>query len=241
MADSLLHSAPNASTWILPVARWVLWDAALQGIGSPSPIDLSFIDPMLRRRLSPLAKMTLKVAHDCAQDLPAVRFVYASRHGELTRTTSMLNDLALGESISPTAFSMSVLNSSPGLFSILRRDMTPSTAISSSVESFGNGLLEAYIQMVENPSIPVLLVYADEPAPDIYGNMEPEDGSAHAIGLLLRNGAATNIACSRWSNHQALSNESQSRSFVRCLEGALDNCWHGIDRTWAWERVASDC
>ncbi len=191
---------------------------------------------MLRRRLSLLAKMALKVAHDCVHDLPAVRFVYASRHGELTRTTSMLDDLAAGESISPTAFSMAVLNSSAGLFSILRHDTTPSTAISASAESFGNGLLEAYMQLVDDPERPVLLVYADEPAPDVYGRIEPEDSSAHAIGLLLQSGAPNAIACTSAPKNQTLSSESQSRAFLRCLEGASDSSWHGVGKSWAWSR-----
>ncbi len=191
---------------------------------------------MLRRRLSLLAKMALKVAHDCVHGLPAVRFVYASRHGELTRTTSMLDDLAAGESISPTAFSMAVLNSSAGLFSILRHDTTPSTAISASAESFGNGLLEAYMQLVDDPERPVLLVYADEPAPSVYGCIDPKESGAHAIGMLLQSGAPNTIACTSAPNNQTLSSESQSRAFLRCLEGASDSSWHGVGKSWAWSR-----
>ncbi len=191
---------------------------------------------MLRRRLSLLAKMALKVAYDCVHDLPAVRLVYASRHGELTRTTSMLDDLAAGESISPTAFSMSVLNSSAGLFSILRHDTTSSTAISASAESFGNGLLEAFMQLVEDPDRPVLLVYADEPAPGVYGQIEPEDSSAHAIGMLLQSGALNTITCTSVLGNQTPSRESQSRAFLRCLEGAPTSLWHGASMSWEWSR-----
>lgn len=221
---------------MVPIARWALWDVTTEENGSPSPVELGFIEPMLRRRLSLLAKMTLKVAHDCVHGLPAVRFVYASRHGELTRTTSMLDDLAAGESISPTAFSMAVLNSSAGLFSILRHDTTPSTAISASAESFGNGLLEAYMQLVDDPERPVLLVYADEPAPSVYGYIEPKESGAHAIGMLLQSGAPNTIACTSAPNNQTLSSESQSRAFLRCLEGASDSSWHGVGKSWAWSR-----
>jgi hypothetical protein len=231
-----MQENPDISIWTVPIARWALWDVTAQENSSPSPTELGFIEPMLRRRLSSLAKMALKVAHDCVHDLPAVRFVYASRHGELTRTTSMLDDLAAEESISPTAFNMAVLNASPGLFSILRHDTTPTTAISASTESFGYGLLEAYIQMVQDPTRPVLLVYADEPAPDVYGCIEPKDSSPHAIGLLLHSGAANIIACTSRPNHQTVSHESQSRAFLRCLEGASESSWHGVGKSWAWSR-----
>lgn len=191
---------------------------------------------MLRRRLSLLAKMALKVAHDCVHDLPAVRLVYASRHGELTRTTSMLDDLAAGESISPIAFSMAVLNSSAGMFSILRHDTTPSTAISASSESFGNGLLEAYMQLIDDPKRPVLLVYADEPAPIVYGPIEPNDSGSHSIGILLQSGAPNTITCTSTPSNQTLSLESQSRAFLRCLDGASSSIWHSSSKSWAWSR-----
>jgi hypothetical protein len=234
----LIQQNSNVSTWTVPIARWALWDAAVQENNAPSSVELGFIEPMLRRRLSLLAKMALKVAHDCVHDLPAVRFIYASRHGELTRTTSMLDDLAAGESISPTAFSMSVLNSSAGLFSMMRHDMTPSTAISASAESFGNGLLEAFLQLAEDPERPVLLVYADEPAPGVYGHIEPEDSSAHAIGLLLQSGAPNTIACTTILGKQTPSRESQSRAFLRCLEGAPTSIWHGAGKSWELSRLS---
>lgn len=138
-----MHVHNESQNWLAPIARWAVWDSAAQQNSAPTVAELGFIEPMLRRRLSPLAKMSLKVAHDCTHDLPAVHFIYASRHDELNRTSAMLDELASGESLSPTAFSLSVLNASAGLFSILRHDKTPASAISAATESFGYGLLEA--------------------------------------------------------------------------------------------------
>jgi hypothetical protein len=228
----------DSPTWVAPVARWVVLDADPQRGGAPSPAELSFIDPMLRRRLSPMARMSLKVAHDCARGLPSVRLVYASRHGELSRTTAMLNGLAAGEIVSPTAFSMSVFNASAGLFSIVRNDIAPTTAISAAEESFGFGLLEACLQLASEPQRPVLLVYADEPVPEIYGWSEP--GNAHAIAILLRSDADTTIAWSCAPRENAASSETQSRAFLRCLEpGNTSAVWHGTRQSWSWSRQAS--
>lgn len=232
----LMQQNPKNSSWMVPIERWALWDAATHENSAPSSDELGFIEPMLRRRLSLLAKIALKVANDCAHDVPAVRFVYASRHGELMRTTSMLEDLALDQPISPTAFSMSVLNASAGLFSILRNDVTPATAISASAESFGCGLLEAYTQLAEDPERPVLMVYADEPAPGVYGRIDPDDSGAHAIGVLLKTGAPYTIACSSIAGNQPMSREPQSRAFLRCLEGASASRWHGAGKSWTWNR-----
>ena len=223
---------------VAPIARWAIWDTHSGSSGPPTSAELNFIEPMLRRRLSTLARMSLKVAHDCAHDLPSARFVYASRHGDLNRTTAMLDDLAAGESLSPTAFTMSVLNASPGLFSILRHDMAPTTAVSAAADSFVYGLLEACLQLTENPESPVVIVYADEPVPTVYEHIEPQDSNAHAIGLLLKCGAPITIGCASIPGDQVVSREPQSRAFLRCLEGAITSAWSSGDKSWIWTRQA---
>jgi hypothetical protein len=226
----------DRARWSAPVIRWTEWDAHPQRVGAPPSSDLAFIDPLLRRRLSPMARMSLKVAHDCVQDRASIRMVYASRHGELNRTTEMLQDLAAGESVSPASFSMSVLNASAGLFSIARKDMAPATAISAGGESFGFGLLEACLQLASNPDEPVLLVYADEPVPEVYG--EADTDCAHAIGLLLGGNAGARIDCSYGGDANEASSEPQSRAFLRCLKQGARAQWGGERKTWTWERAA---
>jgi hypothetical protein len=223
----------DRARWSVPVIRWVEWDALPQRNGAPPSSELGFIDPLLRRRLSPLARMSLKVANDCAAERASVRMVYASRHGELNRTTGMLQDLAAGESVSPAAFSLSVHNASSGLFSIARKDMAPATAISAGDESFGFGLLEACLQLASEPAEPVLLVYADEPVPDLYGTADAD--CAHAIGLLLGDGAGTHIDCSYGESGDEESGEPQSRAFLRCLKQGAAAQWRGARNAWSWE------
>jgi hypothetical protein len=218
----------RGSSWMAPVSRWVLWEASTGGSDAPSSTELAFIDPMLRRRLSRQAKMTLFVGHQCAHDQIGVRFVYASRHGELARTTAMLNDLANSEALSPTAFSMSVLSATPGLFSILQENTAPSTAISAGLDSFGCGLLEACLQLKAEPEQPVLLVYADEALPAVYGESEMSDFKAHAVGLLLQTGAAVQVECHTCLSADELNTEPDSRAFFRCLEEGRTN--------WNWNK-----
>lgn len=191
---------------------------------------------MLRRRLSLLAKMSLGVANACAYDVPEFRIVYASRHGELARTTTMLENLADGADLSPTQFSMSVLNASAGLFSVLRKCTAPATAISAGSASFGYGLLEACLQLAENPSQKVLYVYADEPAPAAYGGNELPGSNAHAVGLLLTSSAEMQVSCSYTAHDSESSNEVQSRAFLRCLD---EGCaaWSEAGRQWFWKRI----
>ncbi|QQC63814.1 beta-ketoacyl synthase chain length factor [Paraburkholderia ginsengisoli] len=176
--------------WTIPVGRWSSWPAT----ASAAP-DIGFIEPIVRRRLSTLSKVALKVAHDCvAQD--AVRVVFASRHGELRRTTDILRSISAGEPVSPTAFSLSVLNAMTGVFGIARGDRSAASAISAGAETLGYALLEAHAQYATQPAAPVLLVYADEPADAAYGTIEDEVQGG-AIAILLDSDAATgHIVCS---------------------------------------------
>ena len=222
-------------SFTLPIARWAILDTDVAG-SATSSIELSFIDPLLRRRLSPLARMAIKVAHDCAKDITKFRAVYASQHGDLISTTAMLEDLAAGEAISPTAFTMSVPNATAGLHSMLRQDKSKITAVSASVETLAYGMLEASLQLAEDPETPILLVYADEPVPGIYGYTESTDLGAHAIGMLLKTGTSKPITCTILPGQPQEISESQIRAFLRCLKGAPESVWVSPEKSWSWTR-----
>lgn len=215
----------------MPIARRSV------GISSPdeSAPEIGFVAPLLRRRLSSLARMVLRVAHDCAHDIADARIVFASRHGELARTTTMLASLAINEELSPTLFSMSVLNASTGLWSILQRNTAPATAISAGNASFGCGLMEACLQLADKPDQPVLFVYADEPAPADYDADEPVNRPSFALGLLLASSAPTRVACSSFVANAIPSDELQAQAFVRALDDG-EAAWHESGRSWLWQR-----
>ena len=229
-----LHSPDgNSARWVAPVSCWSVWQAQADGDVKNTP-DVAFVDASLRRRLSLFARMALKVAHDCAGDLVDVRIVFASRHGDLGRTTSMLVDLADKELLSPTTFSMSVLNACTGIYSIAKKEHAPSTAISSAESSFGYGLLEACLQFASNPKRPVLFVYADEPAPAVYGLGSSDIPVPLAIGLLLKDDAKTYIACDTQFITTVADPVSQPYAFLECLNGKGTASWQSEGRAWNW-------
>lgn len=221
---------------VAPIVCSSAWEAVFSPEGGVSVPDVDFVEPLFKRRLSPLTRMMLRVAYDCAHGVSDARIVFASRHGELVRTTKMLNSLAVREELSPMLFSMSVLNASAGLFSILEKNTAPSTAVSAGCASFGYGLLEACLQLAQNPAQPVLLVYADEPAPDIYRAVEPPAIRSRALGLLLGSSAKRRIACSFRAGNRVASSEDQSQAFMRCLDQGEAE-WGEDGRTWLWKRA----
>ncbi len=217
--------------WTIPVARWSSWPD-----GATATPDIAFVEPLVRRRLSALSKMALRVAHDCAADHDVVRLVFASRHGELRRTTGMLEDLVANQPVSPTAFSLSVLNAMAGVYSILRRDTSPATAISAGAETLGYALLEAYAQYRADPGTPVLVVYADEPADDRYGPVDDEV-PAGALGILLDRGARAQLECAAGPALAAdltPSFATQGEAVRHGLSARAGAMWQGLGRRWHW-------
>ncbi|KIG09968.1 beta-ketoacyl synthase chain length factor [Caballeronia concitans] len=228
--------------WTIPVARWSFWPAS----ASVAP-DIRFIDPMARRRLSALSRVALKVAHDCAASLPTVRVVFASRHGELRRTTDILCDISAGEPVSPTSFSLSVLNAMTGVFGIARGDRAPASAVSAGAQTLGYALLEAHAQYATDASSPVLLVYADEPADPAFGTIEDEvEGGALAI-LLDASAQTGRLECARTAFADAAAHApfdadaatparfaTQSEAVRQCLDAKAPVQWRGPSSLWQW-------
>ena len=197
--------------------------------------DLAFINPMLRRRLSPLARAALHVANACAGDCKAVRFVYASRHGELGRTLELLQSLAVVEPLSPTTFGLSVLNASAGIYSIARGDHSPATAIAAGSETFAAGLLEAYARASLDNTSPILYVYADAPAPPPFGPLADDAPGILAIALLidpLQPLQQLTAQCTLTGSKEP--STSQATAFLGCLKNGEPATWTGEQKHWQW-------
>lgn len=233
MSAEVHHSeaAPHA-TWQVPIAKWVAWGCdPAQAQTAP---DLAYIEPLLRRRLSPLARAALHVAHTCSRHCRSVRMVYASRHGELSRTIETLRNLARGEVLSPTTFSLSVLNSAAGIFSIARHDEAPATAISAGLETFGFGLLEALTRARLDPDTPVLYVYADAPAPLPLGQQSNDPTGPIALAMLIDGTNGDILKTTMQPSDDPASSEPQALACLAALEGATAR-WTSGHRQWQWE------
>jgi hypothetical protein len=164
------------------ITAWQSWSAA-----STQQPDSSHIPPMLRRRLSPLGRAAFSVIEPLVQEHGAMPLVYVSRHGECSRTLSLLQDLARGELISPTAFGLSVHNAVAGLYSIHRGLTGSITALSAGCHNLLAGLLEA-LGIARATNSKVLCVFCDEPPPEIFHAHVDQPSSAFALALVISPG-----------------------------------------------------
>ncbi|RYY73826.1 MAG: 3-oxoacyl-ACP synthase [Gammaproteobacteria bacterium] len=168
------------------------WKAWFPTFDDTQP-DVSVIPAMLRRRLSPAARMAMSVMMPLAETHGAMPLVYVSRHGDLHRTLQLLKDLANSELLSPTAFSLSVHNATAGLFSIQQGLTKNITAISCGDQELIPAMLEALGQCnAQEPK--VMCVFCDEPPPNIYCEQVSQPEAPYAVALVISRGTDWQLA-----------------------------------------------
>lgn len=118
--------------------------------------DVSFVPPLVRRRLSPLQKIYFALAH-AAETTPAASSVFATRDGEDAFTRRIVTAFNEDGSVSPHLFSASVYNAAPGLWSVFTKNHAPYTSIAADADTIECGLLESLKGRTST-----LFVYAEE-------------------------------------------------------------------------------
>lgn len=239
------------------IQDWFAWipgragDAAQVGhadigpIASRQPIPL-----LLRRRISPLGQQALKAAWSLSASATA-RMVFCSRHGEFSRTLSILDAIANHTEVSPADFTLSVHNALMGLLSIVRNNRHGHIAVAAGEESFGFGMMEALACLVERPEEPVLLVYFDEPLPLPFTGFVPHASGPIVLALTLTtNGGTTNEGTSHQGESVTLTTspasgvltgpDSFASTFLHFLSGTAPAASvAGEQLVWHWRRAGT--
>ncbi|MCF8467627.1 MAG: beta-ketoacyl synthase chain length factor [Sneathiella sp.] len=189
MANGIFFSLDSWSAWAPELdspAAWRDWALADRDIPDAEAMpDIRDLPAGLRRRLSKLGKIALRVAMDIETE-GSPRVVFSSRNGNVTQMLSLLQSLAAGEPVSPAGFGMSVHNSLAGMLSIITGNREAHTAIAAGGESLCMGLLEALMLLEEDPSEPVLLVHCDETLPEFYAPFQDPSVPVCSVAMLLR-------------------------------------------------------
>lgn len=181
--------------------------------------NVSFLPAMQRRRLSPLAKAAFATTYPLIgnRDLP---LLCCSVHGEAERTYSLLSDVAAGESLSPTAFGLSVHNAIAGQLSILCGIQSPALALAGGDLPLQAGFLEAAGMLAEG--VPELvLLFCEEPLPELYRSSARSPRHICATALALRSPVSGTLAAGENDLHCSLL-QSGSGGPTTTLESAFD-------------------
>ncbi len=111
------------SAWAPGLHERAAWEAWAQVPVLPRGDDtppLAEMPALQRRRVERLGRMAMQAAYWCDAQMDAsVPMLFASRHGDVARSVALLQALADGEALSPTAFGLSVHNAIAAFHSIV--------------------------------------------------------------------------------------------------------------------------
>ncbi len=188
-------------------ADWLAWANGAPTVMPQEQPAAAKAPQLLRRRVSGLGQKALQAAWGSPASSSA-RFVFSSRHGEFSRTLSLMDALAREDQVSPADFSLSVHHALAGLLSIATGNRRGHTAIAAGKESFFYGLLEALGCLAETPECPVVLVHYDERLPAPFDHFDSPGDETIAMALTLTTekvGPAMRLAITPVTGNQSTS------------------------------------
>ena len=155
--------------------------------------DVSFVPALARRRLTPVERAAMHVAHEALARAGVgpggMPVVFASRWGEIGTTFKLISQFREEGEMSPAGFSNSVHNAAPGAWSLFTKNTSPYTSIAGRVRSLESGLMEALAQLLEKRGESaegrVLFVFAEEATPEFYRASFPAVERGCALAALL--------------------------------------------------------
>ena len=145
--------------------------------------ELAYSDPMFRRRLSQISRMTIQVVHDLYPLGENTKMIFLSFRGEVSRQFRINKMQAEDGALMPAAFSLSVFNAPPALASIALGLKGGYSALYPGNDSFASGLSAAKAALLSGEEL--IFVYADEELPPEYSSLAPDNPPPFAFGLLL--------------------------------------------------------
>ena len=142
--------------------------------------DVSFVPPMVRRRMTDLQKIAVGLASQVVPDNTDYQVVFASRYGEWRQTIKLIEQFHENGEMSPAGFSNSVHNAAAGAFSVLSKNKNSYTSIAAGNRTWESGILSALL----SPK-PVLFVFAEEKSPDMYNDFLDAPVNAHGMAVMM--------------------------------------------------------
>ena len=223
--------------------KWAVWPPmqpnAEQDLARQKEL-LASVPKMLKRRLSPLAKIVFCAANQCIDEHTIVPAVFSSAHGELAKSFAMLELLEAGEEISPTAFSLSVHNAIAGLYSIAWQNKLQCTVVAPGEEGLAAAFIEA-LGLLQEGAEQVLLVFYDEPLADFYPFAPFKLSADESCALAIRIAKSGEGLAVRMSSLPLTGNDGeqpvQLAAFIRLLaESQVQLTLKSPRHSWRWEK-----
>ncbi len=170
---------------LLDQAAWRRWLSQPEPMAPAETPPLAEMPAMMRRRVERLGRVALQSAYWAQGEQAPHSVIFASRQGDIAQALHLLRQLAQGETMSPTAFSMSVHNAIGALYSIANSHTCPYSAIAAGADTLEAAFTEALGQLADGIS-DILLVFYDEPLPEPYGVFNEGVAFPRSMAFVLR-------------------------------------------------------
>lgn len=170
-------------------AQWQSWlagDAQIEQI-KESP-KLEYTDPLFRRRLSQITKMTVHVIHNLLEKTNVskdTKIVFISLRGEIEREFTINKGIIEDGMILPAGFSLSVFNTPVSSATLAFGLKGGYSVLYPSKNDFSQAFKTAAAPVLAGTENEIILVYADELVPDMYGDKRPSENIPLAFACLI--------------------------------------------------------
>ena len=163
-----------------------VWEPPAEDLGA-SP-KLEWTEPIFRRRLSQLTKMTVQAARDLFEGHGVdknTKIVFVSFRGELEREFKVNQTLIEDDQILPAAFSLSVFNAAAAQATIALGLKGGYNCVFPSQGNFKDGVLAAAAPVLAGTEENIVFIYADENVSEYYKEFLQSPNQPLAFAALL--------------------------------------------------------
>lgn len=166
--------------------NWANGNAQIEQIKQSPKIE--YTDPLFRRRLSQITKMTVHVVHNLLEQSHVnkdTKIVFISLRGEIEREFSIVKGFLEDGTILPAAFSLSVFNTPISSATLAFGMKGGYSVLYPSKNNFTDAFKTAVAPILAGTEKEIILVYADELVPEVYGDKIPEENIPMAFACIL--------------------------------------------------------
>lgn len=183
----------NITAWAPGLAAdaeaWTAWRNGEKQIDQikESP-KIEYTDPLFRRRLSQITKMTIEVVHNLLEQSGAdkeTKLIFTSLRGEIEREFTINKGLIEDGMILPAGFSLSVFNTPISSATLAFGLKGGYSVIFPSKNNFADAFKTAVAPILAGTEKQIIFVYADEVVPEVYGDKRPAENIPMAFACLI--------------------------------------------------------
>ena len=174
--------ADDSTAW----KNWANDKAVIEQI-KDSP-KLEYTDPLFRRRLSQITKMTVQVVHNLLEKTnidKETKIVFTSLRGEIEREFTINKGLIEDGMILPAGFSLSVFNTPISSATLAFGLKGGYSVIYPSKNNFADAFKTAVAPILAGTEKEIIFVYADELVPELYQDKRPEENIPLAFACVI--------------------------------------------------------